>query len=217
MALGFLDAAAGGEDAAEPRLYGVAVAEVIGNVDTTGGARVQLRLPWMPGYEPWARVAALFAGNNRGAFFMPQVGDEVLVAFNHGDVRDPYVLGGLWNGQDSPPATGATDATSKRVIRTPAGHEIELDDTAQSVTVTTSSGQKLVLGPEKIELKTNGDTATLTMETSGRIQVKASTEIELKATSIKLNGTALDLKASASATLDGGGACDVKAGLVRIN
>jgi uncharacterized protein involved in type VI secretion and phage assembly len=217
MAAGLVDAAAGGDAAAEQRIFGVAVAEVIDNIDVTSGARVQLRLPWMPGYEPWARVAAVFSGDGHGAYFIPQVGDEVLVAFNHGDVRDPYVLGGLWNGQDSPPATGPTDPISKRIIRTPNGHEIELDDLQQSVTVKTSTGHQIKLEPEKVELQTKGGSAKVTLETSGRIQLTANTALELKAPSIKLDGTTLELKASGSATLDGGGACTVKAGVVKIN
>jgi uncharacterized protein involved in type VI secretion and phage assembly len=217
MAAGFVDGAAGADGAAEQRIFGVAVAQVIDNVDVTGGARVQLRLPWMPGFEPWARVAAVFAGDDRGAFFIPQAGDEVLVAFNHGDVRDPYVLGGLWNGRDAPPAKGPTDAIAKRIIRTPKGHEIELDDLAQSVTVKTSTGHQIKLEPEKVELQTKGGSAKVTLETSGAIKLSANTSLELKAPSIKLDGSTLDLKGSGSATLDGGGACTVKAGVVKIN
>jgi uncharacterized protein involved in type VI secretion and phage assembly len=218
MSPGLIDSAlAGLREAVEPRVYGVAVAEVIDNIDGTGGARVQLRLPWMPGYEPWARVAAFSAGSDRGAFFIPQTGDEVLVAFNHGDVRDPYVVGSLWNGQDSPPSDAPNDAISKRIIRTPAGHEIELDDLDQSVTVTTSAGQEVRLESSKIELTTSGDSAKVTLETSGQISLTGNVGIELKAPKIMLDGTTVELKASASATVDGGGACTVKGGVVKIN
>ena len=71
----------------DKRIYGVAPAEVVSNLDLTGLGRVQLRLPWLPGYSPWARVAAFSAGSGRGGYFIPQNGDEVLVAFSHGDVR----------------------------------------------------------------------------------------------------------------------------------
>jgi uncharacterized protein involved in type VI secretion and phage assembly len=218
VAGGLIDAAlAGLREAVEPRIYGVTVAEVIDNIDATGAARVQLRLPWMPGYEPWARVAAVVAGDDQGVFFIPQVGDEVLVAFNHGDVRDPYVIGGLWNRQDSPPAAAPNDAVSRRIVRTPAGHEIELDDLAQSVTVTSSSGQEIRLEPSKVELQTADGTAKVTLETAGKVSIEAQLGLELKAPSIKLDGTTVELKATANATVDGGGACTVKAGVVRIN
>src|SRR5258706_10454277 len=83
---------------------GVAVAKVIDNIDIQGTARVQISLPWLPGFEPWARVASPMAGMGRGTYFIPQVGDEVLVAFNQGDIREPYILGALWSSVDKPPA-----------------------------------------------------------------------------------------------------------------
>ena len=67
-------------------------------------------LPWLPGLMPWARLSNMMAGMGRGSFFVPQIGDEVLVAFNHGDVREPYVIGTLWNTMDRPPALSPTDA-----------------------------------------------------------------------------------------------------------
>src|SRR3712207_7582644 len=93
------------EDATqEQRIYGVTIGRVVNNLDAMGEARVQVSLPWMPGVEPWARVAAPSAGSSRGMYFIPQVDDEVLVAFNHGDVSDAYILGSLWNALDRPPA-----------------------------------------------------------------------------------------------------------------
>lgn len=201
----------------EQRIYGVAVAEVISNLDVTGGAKVQLRLPWLPGYEPWARVAAVSAGSSRGVFFIPQVGDEVLVAFNQGDVREPYVVGGLWNGQDSPPSDAPTDAITKRLVKTPAGHTIELDDLEQSVTVETSTGQKVALTVDAIELTTAGGTATVKLGTAGSVEITASLDLSIKAPSISIQGTSVDVKAGGSASLDGGGACIVKGGVVAIN
>jgi uncharacterized protein involved in type VI secretion and phage assembly len=202
---------------AEQRIYGVAIGEVIDNIDLTQAARVQLRLPWLPGYEPWARVAAMSAGSSRGAFFIPQVGDEVLVAFNHGDVREPYVVGSLWNGEDSPPASSPTDAISKRLIKTPAGHQIELDDFEQSIEVKTSTGQKVKLAADSIELSTTGGTAKVTLGTAGRIELTATLELVIKAPSISIQGTSVDVKADGSASLNGGGACAIKGGVVTIN
>jgi uncharacterized protein involved in type VI secretion and phage assembly len=201
----------------EQRIYGVAVAEVINNIDVTQAARVQLRLPWLPDYEPWARVAAMSAGSSRGAFFIPQVGEEVLVAFNHGDVREPYVVGSLWNGQDQPPASSPTDSVTKRLIKTPAGHEIELDDLQQSVLVKTSTGQQVKLAADSIELSTTGGTAKVTLGTAGRIELTATTELEIKAPSVSIKGTSVDINADGSANLKGGGACAIKGGVVTIN
>ena len=89
------------------RFYGVYPALVTKINDPEGMGRVQVELPWSPdnqnsAYKAWARIATLMAGNNRGSWFIPDVNDEVLIAFESGDVRHPYIVGGLWNGLDSP-------------------------------------------------------------------------------------------------------------------
>ena len=90
------------------RLYGVYPAVVQSITDPDQQGRVRVRLPWSPdgngaGYEAWARLATLMAGANRGTWYIPDVGDEVLVACEGGDPRRLYVIGALWNGQDAPP------------------------------------------------------------------------------------------------------------------
>jgi len=88
-------------------LSGVMVAIVTNNKDPDGMGRVKLKLPWLSDdYESdWARIATLMAGPERGVYFLPEVDDEVLIAFEHGDIRRPMVLGCLWNGVDAPPIT----------------------------------------------------------------------------------------------------------------
>lgn len=200
------------------RIYGVVIAEVINNLDATNNARVQLRLPWLPGYEPWARLAVLSGGKERGTYFVPQVGDEVLVAFNHGDIREPFVIGSLWNQMDPPPATLQTDPVSKRIIRTPLGHVVEFDDLTQSITITTTTQQKIVMAPEKIALETTSGTAKVTLDTAGSITIQAATGIELKASSIKLDASAnLELKGGSSVALKGGASATIEGAIVKIN
>lgn len=214
MAEGLIETAAA-PDMRETRFYGVALGTVVDNMDTTGSGRVQVHLPWLPSLDVWARVAVLSAGLATGTYFIPQVDEEVLVAFNHGDVRDAYVVGCLWNQTDNPPARQPLDPVNKRLIVTPAGHEIALDDLEQSVTVTTSTNQKITLDQQKIELEAAG--GKVTIQTAGTITVQANTRLELKAPTISIEGQTIDVKASAAATLDGGGACTVKGGLVQIN
>lgn len=216
MAQGLIDSAAAGP-AGEHRFLGVTLAQVINNVDLTGRGRVQVSLPWMPGFEPWARVASPSAGSGRGIYFIPQVDDEVLVAFNQGDLRDAYVVGSLWNGVDDPPRTGPTDPVSQRVVKTPAGHEIELDDLAQSITITSSSGHTITVTPDAITLAVSGDAAKVTLESAGRVAISASTEVSIEAPTIGLSGANVEVKGSGTATLDGGGACTISAGVVKIN
>jgi uncharacterized protein involved in type VI secretion and phage assembly len=96
------------------RIYGVVTAVVIDNKDPEGLYRVKVKFPWVkestgkysdaPDTEdfpsPWARIATMMAGPDRGAFWLPEVDDEVLVCFEHGDVRRPFVIGTLWNPVD---------------------------------------------------------------------------------------------------------------------
>lgn len=179
---------------------------------------MQVKLPWLPGFEPWARVAVPMAGVGRGTFFIPQVGDEVLVVFNQGDVREPYVIGSLWNAIDRPPAALPTDATTKRVIKTPVGHEIELDDAAQTVTITTVTQQRVKIGPGQIELRSLGaGAATATLDGAGRVSIQASASISLKAPQVTIQGGKVDVKSAAATNVNGGAACNIQAVLVKIN
>ena len=199
------------------RFYGVAIAEVVSNMDAMGLGRVQLRLPWLSGYQPWARVAVLSAGSSRGTYFIPQNGDEVLVAFNHGDVTEPYVIGSLWNGRDQPPRSAPLDPVHLRVIHTPMGHEIAFDDQRQSITVTSATGQTVVLDPQQIQLSAGSGAATLTMTTAGVVTIEGTT-IQIKATAnAEVKGTDLSLSGDASAALKGGGQCTIQGGVVKIN
>jgi uncharacterized protein involved in type VI secretion and phage assembly len=199
------------------KIYGVANATVLNNMDTNGKGRVQLRLPWLPDYEPWARVAVPSAGNNRGTYFIPQIGDEVLVAFDQGDVREPYVLGSLWNSQDSPPASGTLDPVAKRIIKTPLGHVLEFDDTQQSIKLTTITNQVLTMDAQGIKIATASETASIKMDLSGAITIEGALSVTLKAPSISLEGTTISVKADADATLQSGGTCQIQGTLVTIN
>lgn len=105
-------------------INGVVIGLVI-NVDPATPA-LMLSFPWMSPAQNsnWAPIATLMAGNNRGSFYMPELGDEVLVAFEHGNFDHPFVVGFLWNGVDKPPA----NQQELRLIRSKNGHEIALYD-----------------------------------------------------------------------------------------
>jgi uncharacterized protein involved in type VI secretion and phage assembly len=202
----------------EKTINGVTVAVVLNNVDSMSLGRVQLKLPWMPGFEPWARVATPMAGMGRGAFFIPQIGDEVVVAFNHGDLRDPYVVGSVWNSLDKPPATLPTDSVTKRAIRTPLGHELEFDEALQTVTLKSATQQTVEMSPDSISISATGGVASITLGTDGSITIRGKS-IDLQAVdSIKLTaGTGVEASAAGSVALKAGSTCDVKAPLVAIN
>lgn len=202
-------------DAPEERIQGIALALVIDNLDPLAQGRVQLQLPWLPGFQPWARVAVPAAGPGRGVWIIPQVGDEVLVGFDGGDVTSPYVLGSLWNGTDRPPASAPTDAVTKTILKTPAGHVIELDDVQQTVTVTTLTGQKLTMSPDKAEIEAGGSKATL--QTSGSITLESSTDLTLKSNSVTIQATTISVQAGSDLSLQGGATASLQGGLVSIN
>jgi|OpeIllAssembly_1097287.scaffolds.fasta_scaffold172065_2 uncharacterized protein involved in type VI secretion and phage assembly len=208
MAAGLLDAVA---DARAARgygglFYGVYAALVTDVVDPDGQGRVRVKLPWSPdpsgkAYEAWARLNVFMAGNNRGAWFVPDPGDEVLVAFEAGDPRRPYVLGALWNGKDAPPETmdGAGN-NEKKTLRSRNGVLITLDDTdgRETLTLTTPGGQSLKLedGPGRVEMKdSNGNTVELS--TSG-ITITAGAKVTVQAGQVEVSAGMVTVNAGMS-------------------
>jgi phage baseplate assembly protein V len=105
------------------------VVGVVTQIDAATPA-ILVNYPWMspPQSSTWAPISALMAGPNRGTYYMPEIGDEVLIAFEHGKFDHPFVVGFLWNGQDTPPANNP----KLRLIRSLNGHEIALYDPAPS-------------------------------------------------------------------------------------
>ncbi|GLY40029.1 hypothetical protein Amsp01_060520 [Amycolatopsis sp. NBRC 101858] len=150
--------------ASDQRYYGVAPAEVVQN-DGDDEGRVKVKYYWLDGgasISPWIRVSQLYAGAGYGSVFVPEVGDEVLVAFFQGDMRQPYVLGGLYNGKKKPPVAHR-DGRDQKIIRTRAGHQILFDDKEKEITINTAAGAKVVLK----------DSGEITLEAS-KVTVKAS-------------------------------------------
>ncbi|HEX7843010.1 MAG TPA: phage baseplate assembly protein V [Kofleriaceae bacterium] len=185
------------------RWYGVypaLVTEVKDDPDGTG--RVKITLPWVADtgdgrYEAWARVATLMAGGNRGSWFIPDKDDEVLVAFEGGDPRRPYVLGGLWNGKDKPPeAMDGAGKNAKKVLRSRNGVKVTLDDSdgRETLVLETPGGQKVTLkdGPGAIELvDSNGNSVKLqasgvTIESAAKVSITA-TQLEVSAAMVKVS------------------------------
>ena len=176
---------------------GVCAAIVIENSDPEKSGRVKVRFADLggsgeKGAEEWARVATLMAGDNRGTWFMPDVDDEVLVAFEAGDMRRPYVIGALWSGVDSPPETMDAENT-KKVLRSRNGVKVTLDDHNgnESFVVETPGGQRLVLedGPGAIEI-TDSNGNSVKLEVRG-VTVSASAKVCVNAAAVELNASTL--------------------------
>lgn len=155
---------AGLEESAS-RVAGLVIGIVRNVDDPMGQGRIQLDIPEMPGrpVTAWAPVAAPMAGHDRGVWTQPEVGDEALVGFLHGDPQHPYVVGFLWNGVDRPPST----STRERMIRSLNGHTIRMIDetpsagAAGAVVIEDAHGNRIVMSNGQITIKA---TALLTLE-----------------------------------------------------
>ena len=182
--------------------YGVYPALVTDVVDPDGQGRVRVRLPWSPdpsgqSYEAWARLATLMAGADRGSWFVPDPGDEVLVAFEGGEPRRPYVVGALWNGKDAPPEPmDGAGRNEKKVLRSRNGVKVTLDDAdgRERLVLETPGGQKVTLedGPGRIEvLDANGNSVELaaagvTVVAASKLTVQAA-QVEVTAGMVTVN------------------------------
>jgi uncharacterized protein involved in type VI secretion and phage assembly len=198
------------------RTYGVVVGLVVDNKDPQGLGRIKVKFPSSSDDEigHWARIAVLMAGAQRGTFFLPEVNDEVLVAFEQGDILRPYVIGALWNGQDTPPDTNADGKNNVRLIKSRSGHLVRLDDTD---------------GAEKIEIIDKSGSNSITIDTSNNaIAIKSAKDVSIEAPqgTIKLSAQSIEIsstsdtkiQAQGGATLDGSpGTTTVKGTTVNIN
>ena len=188
------------------RWYGVFPALVTDIKDPDGQGRVKVSLPWSPDtgseqYEVWARLAVFMAGNNRGSWFIPDVNDELLVAFEAGDPRRPYVLGALWNGRDKAPESMDGGGNNyRKVLRSRNGVKITLDDQdgQEKFIVETPGGQKITLkdGPGMVEIvDSNGN--SFKMESSG-ITITAAAKITVNASLAEISASMVTVNAGMS-------------------
>lgn len=153
---------------------------VTDNEDPEGWGRVKVKFPTLTEDHAsnWARVVAIGAGNSRGFDCLPEINDEVLVAFEHGDIHRPYVIGGVWNGKDQPPEAVNNSVQDGKVrlrtLKTRAGHQIQFsdDDRGGNIHIKTAGGQEIHLN-----------------DSDGGIQISAKTMVTIAAPKISLRGT----------------------------
>jgi uncharacterized protein involved in type VI secretion and phage assembly len=147
-------------DLIEGCVFGAVIGIVSNVADPDSLGRVKVRYPWLKddSESPWARVVSFMAGAGRGAVFRPEAGDEVLVLFDHGDMRFPYVIGAVWNGKDAIPKERGSDADNAvRMIKSRSGHQILLDDStgAEKVTVIDKNGNSIEMSSAGVVIKSN--------------------------------------------------------------
>ncbi|HEY6190263.1 MAG TPA: phage baseplate assembly protein V [Pyrinomonadaceae bacterium] len=188
------------------RWYGVYPALVSDIKDPDNQGRVKVTLPWSPDtgssrYEAWARLATMMGGSDRGTWFIPDVNDEVLIVFEGGDTRRPYVIGGLWNGSDAPPdSMDGAGNNYRKVIRSRNGVKLTMDDTngQEKFIVETPGGQKITMqdGPGTIKIEdSNGN--SIKLETSG-ITITASAKVTINATQVAVSAAMVTVDAGIS-------------------
>jgi uncharacterized protein involved in type VI secretion and phage assembly len=189
------------------RENGIVIGTVTDLNDPEKLGRVKLKLPQYDDQESnWARVAAPMAGPNRGFFFRPEVADEVLVGFENGEHRRPYVLGALWSKVDSPPPhDGDAAANNWRVIVSRSGHTLKFDDTS---------------GSERIEIVDKSKSLKITIDSSSnKIQIESSGDVEVSAPqgAFKVSAQSVDIEATGQMKLQASGTMTVQGATVNIN
>lgn len=183
------------------RFYGVTIGVVTNNQDPDGLGRVRVRLPWLADdvESHWARVLTPMAGPNRGIYFLPEVDDEVLVAFEHGLLEFPYILGALWNGKDKPPTTNSDGKNNLRLIRSRSGHTIQFDDSDDDAKITIQDSS----GKNSIVLDTAANTIT----------IRADADVTITATKgkLKLSGNGVEITSQAEVKVEASAGMDLQA------
>jgi hypothetical protein len=212
------------------KYYGVTVGKVINPLDPMTLGRVQVQLPFIDSLDlsPWARVAVPMAGLLHGTYFIPNIGDEVLVAFEHGDVNAPYIIGCLWNAMAPPPLP--SPLLQIRAIRTLVGNQIVFTEAPPSVTIQTAptppatipapptpTGPYQTIMMSSVGIHIMSPTPIQIISTTG-IQIMVGTNIvNLTPDGITITG-APNLNLAAAGTVNiTGPAINITGGLVKIN
>ncbi len=211
-----------------PAVSGLQIGIVTSNEDPDNEHRVRVRLPLLglAGDGLWARVASLDAGDDRGFFFRPEIGDEVTVGFLDADPRHPVILGMLHSSAKAAPLAGSDD-NHEKMYKSRSGMKLHFDDDKKVVTLATPAGNSIELSEDGKSLKLvdqNGNKITLDsdgihIESAKAVVLKASTETKMEsATAFEIKaGSELKLEGSASAELKGGGMAKLSGAMVQIN
>jgi uncharacterized protein involved in type VI secretion and phage assembly len=177
--------------------FGVYPAVVRDNQDPDRQGRVKVRLPWSPDsgsdeYAVWARLATTMAGAGRGTWFVPEIGDEVLISFGGGDPDWPYVVGALWNGQDDPPES-MDSANNLKSIVSRTGIRIALDDTDGAVTLSLETP-----GGQKVSLEDGGSTIRIADANGNSLEMAPAGVTLTAASKLSISAQALQIDAGSA-------------------
>jgi len=246
--LSHLLASGNGHDQTPGQVQGVVTGLVTNLNDPDNLGRVKVKYAWLGNIESdWMRIATPMAGAERGFYYLPEINDEALIAFQHGDVHHPYIVGVLWNNQDKPPKPNSAvvggGKVNERILRSRSGHVIVLDDSDGSEKIiirdkTEKNEIQIDSSRNSMTIKVEGD---FTVEARGKIMLKSTQDMSLetqanaaikangnlnaealgngtvKGTQLNLEGTAKAALKAPAVSLEGSALAEVKAALVKLN
>ena len=195
---------------------------VVDNVDPEKLGRVKVKFPTLPEApeSTWARLAMPMAGRERGWMTIPEVDDEVLVSFVHGNHDNAVVVGSLYNGVDTPPYANEDEENNLRVFQSRSGHRLTFDDTKGE------ERMELISHNEEIRVIWDAKAKSVSVYSGKDIIVEAKETISWKckdfivdaSNSVSMKaGTTFDVKAGSKATVDGGSSLVLTGSLTKIN
>lgn len=184
---------------------GVAIGIVTDTNDPNNQNRIKVKFPTLTEdlSSTWAPVTAMGAGADRGIQWLPEVNDEVLVAFEFGDINSPFVIGSLWNGKDKPAQPNAVvgGITQVRTLKTRIGHLIRMIDADGNGM---KKGIEIVDSTGKYKIIIDATTGEISIESGGKITIKATTDLDLSGVNVSVTATKdLKLEATGITTLKG--------------
>lgn len=198
------------------RITGVAPAIVTDNQDPEELGRIKVRFPWLvdESESDWVRITS-----SRRTFFLPEVDDEVLVAFEQGDINRPYVIGGLWNTQMPPPETNQDGQNNIRTIQSRSGHHLTFNDDAEGgqerIELRSNAGHEIILddasGEEKITIRDKTGNNTIEFDSA-----QNAIAIE-SAMTLRISAQQIEIEAGATMTIKANGTLTIEGALVQIN
>jgi uncharacterized protein involved in type VI secretion and phage assembly len=191
------------------QLYGVTIGVVTNNQDPDKLGRIKVKFPWLSDQQEsaWARLLSPMAGNDRGFYCLPEVDDEVLVAFDHGQVDFPYILGALWNGKDKPPGTNDDGKNNQRLIKSRSGHVIILDDA--------DGAEKIIIRDKttknEIVIDSKQNTMTIKVEQDLKIETKGNISLKSSGGDVAIEGKNIKIQAQQNCEIKANSQCNIEA------
>lgn len=210
-----------------PGSTGLHTGIVTDNEDPSGEYRIRVRLPYINDSDDgiWARMALADAGSNRGLFFRPEIGDEVIIGFLYDDPRQPLVLGMLHSGALASPLQPSNNNHQKGYTSR-EGIQLIFDDQKKSVVVETPAGNKITISDQTKEIvlqDQNSNSITMnptgiTINAAKKLEITAGTQLVIGGLQVAINGdSGIEIKGGTNTKIESTGALDLKGSIVKIN